>query len=83
MHNHVTSVRTNLYRSRPESYISVESDVVSVMGSNSGLNNSTPINEVILDTDDNDSSGDRSDLVVAIGEITEDTDKDIVESSDC
>ena len=83
MHNHVTSVRTNFYRSRPESYISVESDVVSVMGSNSGLNNSTPINEVILDTEDNDSSGDRSDLVVAIGEITEDTDKDIVESSDC
>ena len=57
------------------------------MGSNSGLNNSTPINEVILDTEDNDSSGDRSDLVVAIGKITEDTDKDtdkdIVESSDC
>ena len=73
-------------RSRPESYISVESDVVSVneaMGSSSGLNNSTPINEVIGNTEDDDSSGERSDIVVAIGEISEDTDKDIVESSDC
>lgn len=53
------------------------------MGSNSGLNNSTPINEVIGNTEEDDSSGERSALVVAIGEITEDTDKDIVESSDC
>lgn len=53
------------------------------MGSNSGLNNSTPINEVIGNAEEDDSSGERSALVVAIGEITEDTDKDIVESSDC
>ena len=53
------------------------------MGSSSALNNSTPINEVNIDTEDSASGGDRNELVLAICEISEDMDKDIVESSDC
>ena len=73
----------SMIRSRPESFISVESDVVSDHGASLHqdlVNSATPTNEIICQAESSDNP-DLQDSIVQIVEVAEE--RDIVESSDC